>query len=651
MSKGKVLIIDDNPNVVKLLEINLNFEDYEAISAYDGQTGLEKLELENPDLVVLDVIMPKMDGWEVLEEIKSNPRIRNIPIIMLTGSQAKEDIKRGLSKDIVDYVAKPFNTKKLVELINATLSKKEQQELADFVTKESEKQVVNLAIIADKNKGINLLRILSGNAKIQILGYADEDLESEGSKLAKMLNILYTDNAYKLLKLQTLNIILDSTESADLDLRKKIEEKGIEYLGAGALSFLLKLLEEKETISDTKGLILKELNLRVKELSVLYDISKFLNSRYDLKKTLEGAMRYLLKIIPISGCCVYLYNEEVENFKIEQQIGLPGYFPLEVLDKGDTFIKALEDDYTESISSRRDREKDATSRFLTELEKIGFKSADSFPLYSKDRLRGFFILFSKEEHALTPQEASLVSTVAAEIDISIDNAVLNELAVVRQKNIEKLLSQLIYAQEDERRRIASEIHDGTAQSLVGILTKIQTSIELVETDPLRVKKMLGEVRNVIVENVKEIRQIIFDLRPTSLDDLGLISAVQVYINRFKEEKSVDVSFKSNVENINISPALSVSIFRIIQESLNNIGRHAEATKVKININAEDKFLKLDIEDNGRGFDAARAKEKMLTGVSFGIAGMQERVAMLNGTFNISSKENKGTSISIKVPRE
>lgn len=645
MSKGKVLIIDDNPNVVKLLEINLNFEDYEAVCAYDGQSGLEKIEEEKPDLIILDVIMPKMSGWEVLEAIKSNPKVRNIPVIMLTGSSGKDDFQKGYSKDIVDYVSKPFNTKKLIELVNQTVLKKEK-ETAKIIS-EPIKEVVNIAIIGKEDKGINVLRTLSGNSKIQILGYADENIESEGSKLAKMLNILCTDNIQKLLKLQTLNIVLDSNPSPDLELKGKFEEKGIEYLGGMGLDFLFKMLEEKETVSDTKSLLLKELNLRVKELSVLYDVSKFLNSRLDLRNILEGAMRYLMRIIPVSGCCIYLYSTKDENFVLENQIGLPENFAHKILDRDDPFIKALEDDMVDSVSSKEDKNK--KSSFLKALEEYGFKSADSFPLYTKDNLRGFFILFSREEHSLTPQEASLVSTIAAEIDISIDNAILNELAVKRQKNIEKLLSQLIYAQEDERRRIASEIHDGTAQSLVAMLTKIQMSMDLIKSNPEKAKLNLEEVKKVITDNVKEIRQIIFDLRPTSLDDLGIISAVQVYVNRFKEEKKMDINFKSNVNHINITPAISVSVFRIIQESLNNIGRHSKADKVDINIKFEEGILKLDITDNGKGFDLEMAREKMITGASFGIAGMQERVSMLNGAFDIQSKPNKGTKISITIP--
>lgn len=646
MSKGKVLIIDDNPNVVKLLEINLNFEDYEAASAYDGKSGLEKIEEVKPDLIILDVIMPKMSGWEVLEEIKSNPKIRNIPVIMLTGSQGKDDLQRGYSKDIVDYVAKPFNTKKLIELINDTISKKTKEKEPDKTFKLSD-DIVNIAVIGAGDGGISVLRTLSGNSKIQILAYADANIESEGSKLAKMLNILSTDNIQKLLKLQTLNIVLDLNENPDVGLKRKFEEKNIEYLGGRSLNFIFKMLEEKEVVSDTKSLLLKELNLRVKELSVLYDVSKFLNSRLDLKHILEGAMRYLMRIIPISGCCVYLYDPKEENFILENQIGLPEKFAHKILDKNDAFIKALEDDSVDSISSKH--EKNKKSEFLQALEDSGFKSADSFPLYTKDSLRGFFILFSREEHSLTPQEASLVSTVAAEIDISIDNAMLNELAMKRQKNIETLLSQLIYAQEDERRRIASEIHDGTAQSLVAMLTKIQTSIELIKQDPERAKINLLEVKNVIVDNVKEIRQIIFDLRPTSLDDLGLISAIQVYVNRFKEEKKMNIVFKSNVNNVTVPPPVSVSAFRIVQESLNNIARHSKADKVEIDLKFEDRVLKLDIIDNGRGFDLEAAKEKMVIGASFGITGMQERVSMLNGTFDLHTKPNEGTKIAIKIP--
>ena len=121
MSKGKVLVVDDEIYIVHILDFSLGMEGYEVITALDGEQALEKMKLEKPDLVVLDIMMPKLDGYEVCKAIKSNPSTKQTPVILLSAKGRNVDQKLGFDVGADDYITKPFSPRKLVERINQLL--------------------------------------------------------------------------------------------------------------------------------------------------------------------------------------------------------------------------------------------------------------------------------------------------------------------------------------------------------------------------------------------------------------------------------------------------------------------------------------------------------------------------------------------------
>ena len=121
MSKGRILVVDDEIYIVHILDFSLGMEGYEVITALDGEQALEKLKTEKPDLIVLDIMMPKLDGYEVCKAIKSSPETRHIPVILLSAKGRNVDQKLGFDVGADDYITKPFSPRKLVERINAIL--------------------------------------------------------------------------------------------------------------------------------------------------------------------------------------------------------------------------------------------------------------------------------------------------------------------------------------------------------------------------------------------------------------------------------------------------------------------------------------------------------------------------------------------------
>ncbi|KNY25091.1 sensor histidine kinase [Pseudobacteroides cellulosolvens] len=210
--------------------------------------------------------------------------------------------------------------------------------------------------------------------------------------------------------------------------------------------------------------------------------------------------------------------------------------------------------------------------------------------------------------------------------------------------------RIIKAQEDERQRVAREIHDGPAQSMSNVVLKAEICEKLIDVDIEKARFELQNLKRIVRESLVDVRKIIYNLRPMSLDDLGLVPTLQRYISTFQEENKIDVLFKSRGSISDIRSVISLTVFRIVQEALNNIRKHAKANSVSVNIEFIEDKLRLSINDDGVGFDVESLKVKHEDIESgFGLFSMKERVELLDGEFNISSRTGSGTRLSIMIP--
>ncbi len=210
--------------------------------------------------------------------------------------------------------------------------------------------------------------------------------------------------------------------------------------------------------------------------------------------------------------------------------------------------------------------------------------------------------------------------------------------------------KIIEAQEEERKRVAREIHDGPAQSMSNIVIKAEICERLLDKDIDEARKELQNLKKVMRDSLQEVRKIIYNLRPMALDDLGLLPTLERYVISFKEETGIDVQLRSIAINEEIKPVISLAVFRIVQESLNNVLKHAQAKRVSILLEHVNQKLSIIIADNGVGFNTEDVKiiEPESTG-GFGLFSMKERVALLEGEVDIVSQVGVGTKITIHIP--
>lgn len=210
--------------------------------------------------------------------------------------------------------------------------------------------------------------------------------------------------------------------------------------------------------------------------------------------------------------------------------------------------------------------------------------------------------------------------------------------------------KIIEAQEDERSRMARDMHDGPAQSLANIIVKAELCERLLDVDKDRAKNELHNLKGVIRGTLKDVRKIIYDLRPMSLDDLGLIPTLERYISIFEEDTGIKVSLKTFGSFGDLESPVQIAIFRIIQESLSNIRKHSKAKTTSIIIEKSLAKINLSIMDDGIGFDPENYKQNSnFVSSGFGLMNIKERVELLKGELHINSSPNLGTRISLFIP--
>ncbi|WP_366247615.1 histidine kinase [Terribacillus aidingensis] len=217
--------------------------------------------------------------------------------------------------------------------------------------------------------------------------------------------------------------------------------------------------------------------------------------------------------------------------------------------------------------------------------------------------------------------------------------------IIDAKEKQEFGLKIIEAQEEERRRLSREMHDGPAQMLANILLRS----ELVDRTfrERSTEEALLEIQNMrkmVRSSLYEVRRIIYDLRPMALDDLGLLPTIRKYLANIEEFNNIHIDFTALKAEKRLDPKYEVALFRLTQEAVQNAVKHAEPSTIKVRLEVMQDLVVISIIDDGKGFDVTVKKEN-----SFGIIGMRERVEMLNGSIAFHSDIGKGTRVLIKVP--
>lgn len=355
-------------------------------------------------------------------------------------------------------------------------------------------------------------------------------------------------------------------------------------------------------------------------------------------KAIEEGKKEIFELSERARYDYVTYEQELLGIKAKLTIMIHDVDKLEIRSKmARNMIKTISDHFDEftekdikeayelsqkvalALSIKRQEEKELSER-RNELERLMRKSAEV--------LKKSEILETKVSVALE----------------YLTSSIFEQIEDVKQKK--ELSIKIIEAQENEKKRISRDIHDGPAQSLANVIFKAEYASKIIDSSPVKAKREISELQEDVRNTLKDIRKIIYDLMPMSLDDLGLVPTIKKLISNIMDSNALIIDF-SVVQNSVIDDQLTnLMIFRVVQEAFNNIIKHSKSKHVRLNMHISDIEIKLSISDDGIGFDVDKTIESPL---GYGLYNMKERIDIVGGTLLIESEVSKGTTINIRIP--
>ncbi len=297
-------------------------------------------------------------------------------------------------------------------------------------------------------------------------------------------------------------------------------------------------------------------------------------------------------------------------------------------------VRSGEPRFVESIANLAGNMKENLAKVVIE-NRLG--PAMYVPLSAKGKTLGVLVAIKQNDRTFTPEEKELMNALLYED--------LRREGEIRREG----LRHAILAQEEERRRIARELHDQTSQVLTGASAMIEAAVATLPLGLARTKDNLIQVRSSLTSMLVDVRNIIYELRPTLLDDLGLVAAARWQAEEFLVRSGVKAEFETKGRIKKLSPQTETALFRIIQEATTNIVKHANAKSARITIGFGRESVKLKIEDDGKGFILQEAWTSTKERRGLGLVSMRERTEILSGKFVVDSQPGSGTRITVEVP--
>ena len=458
--------------------------------------------------------------------------------------------------------------------------------------------------------------------------------------------------------LRTLTLAAQHMASGNLD--EPLQIKRGDEVGALADSFesmrvklnssMQEIRSWNEDLEKRVEIRTREVERRNQELSVIISLAKTVNSSLDLQEVLVGALDQVLTMTEAEVATISLKDEQTGALswrvsRCSNGDAVPAVCPSpeeclcgRVVFTGEPLMVGY-------VSQAGGGEGAVCSQ-------NGFQSLVILPLSSKDKVQGaLFLASSKPDHFSFPEQRGLLAAVTHQIGIAIENARLYGEIQRREAARRQLLARVITAQEEERRRLARELHDESTQALTALIMSIQAAQDSLPEGLEKEKERLARTKAQAIHALVEMRQMILDLRPTALDDLGLVPAIRWYSETHLQPLGTQACVEMAGIKQRLPAEMEISLFRIFQEAINNIAKHSQARRATIRLDVRQEQVDCTVEDDGIGFDAGRYPAQHGPDTGLGLLGMQERVSLLGGSLTIESSQGKGTRLRVSIPLE
>jgi len=412
------------------------------------------------------------------------------------------------------------------------------------------------------------------------------------------------------------------------------------------------VVEVKRDVTAERELEIQTLK-RHHQLLALSNISSAVSELWDLDAMLRIAFNNVLEIVNGAVGGILLLDEETETLYYHTQHGLSAKYAEEMrMNLGEGIAGRVAQTGQSMLLEDVSRDPRAARPDLINAE--GLKGCVSIPIKAKDKVIGVMNVVSTMAGRFGADDVSLLSSICDYLGTAIERAKLYERLEMASQRYQALLRHALTAQEQERKRIARELHDETSQALTSLTLSLQAILGMAEMKGIKDVDLIEKIKathSYAVRAGTEVVQLMKELRPTLLDELGLPAAIHRYAKDTLQAKGINVSAEFEGTDKRLTPEIEVTLFRIAQGAIGNILEHSEAENASVKLKCDASECLLRISDDGKGFDVSKITRVDSSGRGAGVFTMKERVKLIGGVCHIDSGPGKGTQVVVNVPLE
>jgi signal transduction histidine kinase len=448
--------------------------------------------------------------------------------------------------------------------------------------------------------------------------------------------------------LRRVNTLLRATQrvaNGDLSVRTTMAYEGGEL---GVLSRAFNQMTENLEQRDTERHHMEQaLRASAHRAQALAEAAARLNARLELDDVIHQVCLETAQALSVPASSLCLYDPNHDQFTLVADFGLPPEFRNAMTGISHEVYKTLAFRIGSPLVVT-----DVVNRpelpYTQLFHSLHIRSMACASMLHQENLVGILSVYSFEPHDFTSEEVILLRGLTEQAALAVVNARLYESLRQQEQMHAQLLRKMITAQEDERMRIARELHDETSQDITALMVGLDTINLAAETNPSKAHTQLETVRGIAKNMLIGIHRLIADLRPSLLDHRGLVPAITWYGDKRLKPLGIELHLEANRTD-RLPRSIETCLFRVVQEGITNVVRHSQASQVTVHLVRQEDCVSLRLSDNGQGFDVNAMSATDETGKGFGLQGMRERIRILAGKFDLQSAPGCGTTITILVP--
>ncbi len=646
MPATRVLIAEvDSPSAHELAR-HVQAFDYQVVGiAFSGEETLARIRELNPDLVLMNIrLKGTIDGIQTGSLIRT---YQNIPIVYLVDTSGQNTIRRAGATEPFGYIFKPFDERRIFATLETALIRHELESRLQESRQWLNTTLTSIGegvIATDEHGRVRFINPIAmeqtGWRHNEAIGkFLPEvfPLVSEGAR--QPIDILDIPGSSEpgpskkgvsgiLLSRHGRPVAVETSITSIQDGRGQIH---------GRVLVFRDVTRQRET--------LQEIRRQADRAEALVEVASRLNSHLELDAVLSTVCEITNRTLKASGTAVLLQHPQRNVF---QNMAATSRDPALMEYEGIQF--EITADFFHGILARsrpvyvlQDIQEHADVPYFEDYRKMDLRTLAIAALFRGSRLVGALVsVFSHQPKTLLEDEVVLIKGLADQASSAIENAELFEQVRAGRERQRKLTKSLVDIQETERRRIARELHDHLGQSLTGLQFMLETAKNQAQ-GPQRTN--LEGIQEAVSDIIRDVREMSLNLRPSMLDDMGLVPTLLWHINRYTSQTGIHVNFQYDEFPGRIPVEIETAAYRIVQEALTNVARHAQVREVFVGLVMQEDTLWVEVLDNGRGFDISAEPDRP----SSGLSGMHERAGLLGGYLLVESFLNQGTQVLAALP--